>query len=107
MADCWKRSHAGSERLSRAPRYHSDRVSARCNMLPGGSNGCHCSNTDWRWYPPQDPRSPGDAKSSCLNQPGCEGLSMIPGKHLIVADQAQAFAQAVIDLMQDRERRKA
>ena len=38
---------------------------------------------------------------------GCEGLSMIPGKHLIVADQAQAFAQAVVDLMQDRERRKA
>jgi len=38
---------------------------------------------------------------------GCEGLSMIPGKHLIVADQAQTFAQAVVDLMQDRERRKA
>jgi len=38
---------------------------------------------------------------------GCEGLSIIPGKHLIVADQAQAFAQAVVDLMQDRERRKA
>lgn len=38
---------------------------------------------------------------------GCEGLSVTSGKHLIVADQAQVFAQAVIDLMQNAEKRKA
>jgi sugar transferase (PEP-CTERM/EpsH1 system associated) len=38
---------------------------------------------------------------------GCEGLSLIPGKHLIVADQAQEFAQAVVDLMQAPEQRVA
>jgi sugar transferase (PEP-CTERM/EpsH1 system associated) len=38
---------------------------------------------------------------------GCEGLSVTSGKHLIVADGAQAFAQAVIDLIQDTEKRKA
>jgi len=38
---------------------------------------------------------------------GCEGLSVIPGKHLMVADQAQAFAQAVVDLLQDAAKRMA
>jgi sugar transferase (PEP-CTERM/EpsH1 system associated) len=38
---------------------------------------------------------------------GCEGLSVTSGMHLIVADRAQAFAGAVIDLMQDTEKRKA
>jgi polysaccharide biosynthesis protein PslH len=32
---------------------------------------------------------------------GCEGLSVTPGKHLVVADQAEAFAQAVITFMQN------
>ena len=36
---------------------------------------------------------------------GCEGLSVVPGKHLIVADQPEAFAQAVIALLQNPEMR--
>lgn len=38
---------------------------------------------------------------------GCEGLSVVQGKHLIVADQAQTFVQNVVDLMQHREKRLA
>lgn len=36
---------------------------------------------------------------------GCEGLAVVPGKHLLVADQPEAFAQAVVALMRDSERR--
>jgi len=36
---------------------------------------------------------------------GCEGLSVVPGKHLIVADQPEAFAQAVIAFLQNPEMR--
>lgn len=36
---------------------------------------------------------------------GCEGLALIPGKHLVVADQPAAFAQAVITFLRDSEMR--
>lgn len=32
---------------------------------------------------------------------GCEGLAVEPGKHLILADQAETFAQSVIDLLKN------
>jgi|SRR5579883_279767 sugar transferase (PEP-CTERM/EpsH1 system associated) len=38
---------------------------------------------------------------------GCEGLAVEPGKHLLVADQPEAFADAIIDLLGNRERRQA
>jgi len=38
---------------------------------------------------------------------GCEGLSAVPGKHLIVADQPEVFAQAVIELLNNPEKRRA
>lgn len=38
---------------------------------------------------------------------GCEGLMVEPEKHLLVADQPEAFADAVIDLLGNRERRQA
>lgn len=38
---------------------------------------------------------------------GCEGLAVIPGKHLLVADQPEAFAQAVIAFMRNSEMRTA
>jgi len=38
---------------------------------------------------------------------GCEGLSVVPGKHLIVADEPEAFAQAVIELMKHPAKRRA
>lgn len=38
---------------------------------------------------------------------GCEGLSAVPGKHLIVADQPEVFAQAVIELLKNPEKRRA
>lgn len=37
---------------------------------------------------------------------GCEGLSVESGKHLLVADQPQAFAEAVTTLLQRSELRK-
>jgi glycosyltransferase involved in cell wall biosynthesis len=37
----------------------------------------------------------------------CEGLDVIPGKHLIVADQPEAFARQVLNLLQDYQRRAA
>ncbi len=36
---------------------------------------------------------------------GCEGLEIVPGKHLLVADQPEAFAQAVVAFMHDSEMR--
>ncbi len=36
---------------------------------------------------------------------GCEGLAVEAGKHLSVADQPELFAQAMIDLLQDAEKR--
>jgi len=36
---------------------------------------------------------------------GCEGLAVEPGKHLLVADQPAAFAQAVVELLGDAEKR--
>jgi polysaccharide biosynthesis protein PslH len=36
---------------------------------------------------------------------GCEGLAVEPGKHLLVADQPVAFAQAVVELLRDAEKR--
>ena len=38
---------------------------------------------------------------------GCEGLSVVPEKDLRVADSAQEFAQAVLDVLQDAEQRMA
>jgi sugar transferase (PEP-CTERM/EpsH1 system associated) len=38
---------------------------------------------------------------------GCEGLSVVPGKHLQVADQPEAFAEAVIALLNNPEKRNA
>lgn len=37
---------------------------------------------------------------------GCEGLSTVSGKHLIVADQPEAFAQAVVELIRNPELRR-
>jgi sugar transferase (PEP-CTERM/EpsH1 system associated) len=37
----------------------------------------------------------------------CEGLDVIPGKHLIVADQPEAFARQVLNLLQDPQARAA
>lgn len=34
---------------------------------------------------------------------GCEGLSVVSGKHLIVADEPEAFAQTVVTLLRDPE----
>jgi polysaccharide biosynthesis protein PslH len=36
---------------------------------------------------------------------GCEGLEIVPGKHLLVSDQAEAFAQDVIAFMHNSEMR--
>ena len=38
---------------------------------------------------------------------GCEGLDVIPGKHLIVADQPEAFARQVLNLLKDSQARAA
>jgi polysaccharide biosynthesis protein PslH len=38
---------------------------------------------------------------------GCEGLALVSGKHLIVADQPEAFAQAVVELVKNPEKRRA
>ncbi|MBI3287335.1 MAG: glycosyltransferase, partial [Chloroflexi bacterium] len=37
---------------------------------------------------------------------GCEGIDLIPGRELIVADRAEDFSQWVIDLWQDEWRRR-
>lgn len=46
-------------------------------------------------------------KAVVTTSQGCEGLSVTSGEHLLVADQAQQFAQAVVDLMQDAQKRTA
>ncbi len=38
---------------------------------------------------------------------GCEGLAVVPGKHLLVADQPEAFAQAVVAFLSNPEMRAA
>ena len=38
---------------------------------------------------------------------GCEGLSVVPGKHLLVANQQEAFAQAVVTFLNNPEMRAA
>lgn len=38
---------------------------------------------------------------------GCEGLEVVPGKHLLVVDRPAEFAQTVIALLRDSERRVA
>ena len=38
---------------------------------------------------------------------GCEGLDVVPGTHLIMVDQPEAFAQCVVDLLQDKDKRAA
>lgn len=38
---------------------------------------------------------------------GCEGLSVVSGKHLIMEDQPEAFAQSVVALLRNPEMRKA
>lgn len=38
---------------------------------------------------------------------GCEGISVIHGKHLMIEDQPEMFAQAVIGLLESREKRRA
>jgi sugar transferase (PEP-CTERM/EpsH1 system associated) len=37
---------------------------------------------------------------------GCEGLSVVPGEHLVVADEPEAFAQAVVTFLKNQEMRK-
>jgi sugar transferase (PEP-CTERM/EpsH1 system associated) len=37
---------------------------------------------------------------------GCEGLDLVSGEHLLIADQPEAFAHAVVDLLLHPERRK-
>ena len=37
---------------------------------------------------------------------GCEGLAVIPGKHLLVADEPEAFVQAVVTLLRNPYMRK-
>jgi glycosyltransferase involved in cell wall biosynthesis len=37
---------------------------------------------------------------------GCEGLAVEAGQHLLVADQPEAFAEAVIALLQQPEKRR-
>jgi glycosyltransferase involved in cell wall biosynthesis len=36
---------------------------------------------------------------------GCEGLAVLPGEHLLIADRPEEFAQAVITLLKDPEAR--
>jgi polysaccharide biosynthesis protein PslH len=36
---------------------------------------------------------------------GCEGLNVMSGEHLIVADQPELFAQSIVDLLQNAEQR--
>jgi glycosyltransferase involved in cell wall biosynthesis len=36
---------------------------------------------------------------------GCEGLACVPGEHLLVADEPETFAAAVVDLLDDAPRR--
>ncbi|MEO7020959.1 MAG: glycosyltransferase [Ktedonobacteraceae bacterium] len=38
---------------------------------------------------------------------GCEGLAVEAGQHLLVADQPEAFAEAVIELLQQPEKRRS
>ena len=38
---------------------------------------------------------------------GCEGLAVVSGQHLIVADEPEVFARSVVDLMQNAEQRMA
>jgi sugar transferase (PEP-CTERM/EpsH1 system associated) len=38
---------------------------------------------------------------------GCEGLTVVSGKHLVVADQPEVFAQSVVDLLQNAQQRMA
>ena len=38
---------------------------------------------------------------------GCEGLSLVPGKHLIVADQPEEIVQAVVALLNNQDMRNA
>lgn len=37
---------------------------------------------------------------------GCEGIDVSPGRELLIADDAGSFAQAVVGLMKDRDRRR-
>jgi hypothetical protein len=36
---------------------------------------------------------------------GCEGIDVVPGRHLLVADTPEAFAQTTVELLQDEARR--
>jgi polysaccharide biosynthesis protein PslH len=38
---------------------------------------------------------------------GCEGLAVVPGEHLVVADRPEEFAQAVVAFLKNAELRKA
>lgn len=38
---------------------------------------------------------------------GCEGLAVEPGKHLLIADEPEVFAQNVIELLKNPEKRRA
>ncbi len=44
-------------------------------------------------------------KAIVTTSQGCEGLAATPGENLIIADQPEAFAQAVITLMNDPQKR--
>lgn len=36
---------------------------------------------------------------------GCEGIAVVPGKHLLIADQPETFASAVVELLNDPTKR--
>jgi glycosyltransferase involved in cell wall biosynthesis len=38
---------------------------------------------------------------------GCDGFPVVSGQHAILADEPEAFARAVADLLEDDERREA
>jgi glycosyltransferase involved in cell wall biosynthesis len=38
---------------------------------------------------------------------GCEGLDLVPGEHLLVADDAAGFAEACVEVARDAARRQA
>ncbi len=37
---------------------------------------------------------------------GCEGINVVSGKHLLIADGSETFAEAVIELLKDPQRRR-
>jgi len=44
------------------------------------------------------------AKPMVSTSVGCEGIDVADGEHLLIRDDAQTFAQGVLDLLEDRSR---